>query len=63
MAKCTESDSLLLANSEGKAIRFCADDSQVTELSPAVHGSLSLALHLPALCTFGYCNSLCKYQI
>ena len=30
VAKCTESDSLLLANSEGKAIRFCADDSQVT---------------------------------
>ena len=30
VAKCTESDSLLLANSEGKAIRFCADDTQVT---------------------------------
>lgn len=32
--KCTESDSLLLANSEGKAIRFCADDSQVTKRPP-----------------------------
>lgn len=27
--KCTVSDSLLLANSEGRAIRFCADDTQV----------------------------------
>ena len=34
MAKCTESDSVLLANSEGKAIRFCADDSQVMRHAP-----------------------------
>ena len=29
VARCTKSDSLLLANSEGRSIRFCADDSQV----------------------------------
>ena len=34
VAKCTESDSLLLANSEGRAIRFCADDSQVSQQPP-----------------------------
>lgn len=44
VAKCTESDSLLLGNSEGKAIRFCADDSQVT-------GSLLLPLIVPVLTT------------
>ena len=29
VARCTSADSLLLANSSGKAIRFKADDSQV----------------------------------
>ena len=33
VARCTKSDSLLLANSEGRSIRFCADDSQVCSLS------------------------------
>ena len=38
VARCTKSDSLLLANSEGRSIRFCADDSQVCVLSLNVAG-------------------------